>query len=181
MTLPGSVSHGLHGDDWQGRELRELRALIRRLATAMQWLDSAGNVVVGEDVVSGVGLARPFLPLGSWQPPASPIKTASTSWVTLEVCYGYRHHTNVAATVAVVTDAGTTGDVQILTGAGQFVGTHSTAAGTSETVTIGPVAAPVDDPTTWPEPVAFQLQARVTSGTGQIGVRGLSLFGVESS
>lgn len=180
MTLPGSLTHGLRGDDWQVRELRELRGLVRQLATAMQWLDSAGNVVVGEDTATGLGLARPYLPFGAWQPPASPIKTSSTTWATLETCTGYRHHPNVVATILVVTDASTTGDIQILSTAGQVVGTHSTAAGTTETVTIGPVAAPVDDPTTYPEPVTYQLQARVTSGAGQIGVRGLSLFGVQS-
>lgn len=197
MTLPGSLSHGTHGDDWVGRKLRDLEAQIRALTTAQSLqnasvstgtlsidaggtfqLTSADGVAVF--LANSEGLAVPFLPLGQWvDVSGSTVQTASASWATLQVCDGYRHHPSIAVSVLVVTDAATTGDVQVLTGAGQLIGSHSTAAGTSETVTLGPLVAPVDNAAVYPEPISYQIQARVTSGTGKIGVRGLSCFGLQ--
>lgn len=140
--------------------------------------DRASNYVVTDDATSGQGLARPYVPLGSFVDNSAPTRsTMSTSWTTLQTLSGYKQHPKITMQVLVQTGTGTTGDVRVVDQNGVQVGaTQSIAAAALEYRTIQGALAGAHM-----LGVSLNLQARVTSGVGAIGVRGGAAWGVESA
>jgi hypothetical protein len=147
---------------------------------SLQWFDRVGNVVMADDTVSAVGLARPYIPAGTFVDITSPsATTTSTSFVGLQWADCFQQHPKVTASVLVQTGAGTTGQVRLTLGGVQIGAALTVPAATFSQLTI--VAAP------WPtgsylfsQRVTVQLEGKVTGGTGSIGVRGLGFWGVQS-
>ncbi|KDN84369.1 hypothetical protein [Kitasatospora cheerisanensis] len=142
--------------------------------------DRAGNTIIADDRVSGQGLARPYLSTDAWfgatEVPA--FTTSSTSFTTLQHMVWYKQHPRVEANFLVrCSDATTSGQIQLIDDNNVVVaGPVNVAAGAYywDAVT-GTVAGGHE--------ARFNLhwQARVTPGsTGNIGVKGLSTFGIQS-
>lgn len=146
---------------------------------SLQWFDRAGNVVIADDTDSGVGLARPYIPMGQWVDFANPTQTTtSTTFVTLQLAYGYRQHPKLVAVVMAQTPVGTTGEVQITDGTNVLAGPLTVPDGQTVYLTFGPVSVTSD----YLSAETLLLQARRVSGpgTGTVGVRGLMVTGVQS-
>jgi hypothetical protein len=147
---------------------------------ALQWFDRSGNTVVSDDTVSGQGLARPYIPLGVWADYLSfpTATTTSPTFVSLQALFGYKQHPklNIAVTVH-SSDSSTTGEVQVVDQDGNVLGGVQTVAGGEyQIVSIGPVALAGAHE----QSIQLNIQARVTAGSGTIGVRGLQAVGVAS-
>lgn len=151
---------------------------------AVAWYDRVpGNVVFADDTLGGVGIARPYMSMGQWVDNlasgsfASP--TTSGTFVTQQVLDAYIQHPRFRAVViANSTSTGTTGEVCVIDPYGHQVGPALTVpANAVSYLGLGPVAY-----TSWNfgDTGTFQLQCRRTAGTGSIGVRGISAWGVGS-
>lgn len=142
-------------------------------------LDRAGNVIVAEDTVSGHGIATPYIPAGFFADITPPTATTtSTLFTAMQWADSYQQHPKLTASVLVLTPAGTTGQIRMTVGGSQIGSTVTVPSGTNGQLTI-PAGA-------WPGTFVFgqrltvQLEARVTGGTGSIGVRALGLWGVQT-
>lgn len=150
---------------------------------AVQWFDRTGHTVFADDTSGGQGIASPYLPLGQWVDNvvsgASAGPTTSATFVTQQVVHAYIQHPKfVGMFLANSTSAGTTGEICVLDPYGNQVGPAvSVPANAISYLVIGPSAY-----TSWnfQGNGIFNLQARRTGGTGSIGVRGLSAWGVQT-
>ncbi|MFD8596961.1 hypothetical protein ACFV1L_18365 [Kitasatospora sp. NPDC059646] len=139
--------------------------------------DRAGYFILADDVPSGSGLSAPHFGADGWygytETPAW--TTTSASFATCMSLAWKRFHPRVQGFYLVRCDAGVSGEIRLVDGAGGVIGTVALGAGAYQ---VGSVTGPIsgglgsDQTLTW--------QARVTGGTGSIGVRGLSTFGVGS-
>jgi hypothetical protein len=142
--------------------------------------DRAGNRTVSDDATSGQGLARPYLPVVFYDYPAYPTQTTtSTTFETLQrASAAVKQHPRIQVGVLVRSDPGTTGQVRL------WDATHGVQVGSTISIgeddyqgyNIGPVALTGDHM----EGVDLDVQARVTSGPGSIGVRVTTAYGVQS-
>jgi hypothetical protein len=145
---------------------------------ALVWIDRAGNVIFADDTDGGAGLARPYLPAGVFAEITPPtVTTSSGSYQAMHWADCFEQNPKVTASVLVQTSAGTAGQIRLTTGPDQIGSVVSIPAGSFGQFTIP--AAP------WPNfiyeaRVTVQLEARVTSGPGTIGVRPLSIWGVQT-
>lgn len=142
--------------------------------------DLAGNRVVGDDANSGQGLARPYIPTPFYNYPAPPSQTTSSgSWTTLQRAAGYiKQHPRIQVGYVVQTAAGTTGEVRLWDEThGEQVGvSHAIGAGVFENRNLGPAdltGAHMDG-------IDLDIQARVISGPGSIGVQVTTAYGIQS-
>ncbi|MGW3072378.1 hypothetical protein [Kitasatospora sp. NPDC001132] len=138
--------------------------------------DARANTLLAEDVISG-GLAVPQFGSDAWfgVTEAPQYSTTSATFATCMRLPWRKHHPWVEAHYLVKADAGVAGEIRLLDGAGAVVSTVSVAAGAfSYDRTWGPVSG-AHLATQY-----LQWQARVTSGSGSIAVRGLSTFGINS-
>lgn len=81
-----------------------------------QFLDSLGNIVIGDDFVSGVGLARPYIqgyPVPSTYFSTPPYSTASASFTPLETFVMVYQNPMLRAIVLVSADPGTSGEIRL--------------------------------------------------------------------
>lgn len=141
--------------------------------------DRSGNYVITDDVDSAQGIARPYVPLGGFADVSYPTQTTTSStFVTVANAIGYKQHPNVVAWVMVRADASTTsGEVRLTDASGTQIGsTAAITAGAFGFVKLGPAALAGSHESQ----VTVNLQIRRTAGTGAVGVRGVSLWGVES-
>lgn len=142
--------------------------------------DRGGNAVVTDDIDSGQGLARPYIPLAAFVDTSAPTQTTTSStFVQIATASGYKQHPKVHAWVLVHSSAAdTTGEVQLVDASGTQIGTTATiAASTLTAVEIGPA----DIAGAHEQLVTIDIQIRRTAGTGTIGARGIALWGVESA
>lgn len=140
--------------------------------------DAHGSTIFAEDIVGG-GLAVPYLASGGWtgetEQPA--YFTSSPAFTNLMYMPWIKHHPRVRAHYLVKSsDASTTGEARLLDGSGTQIG---------PTVTIGAGAftfASIDGVIDGALLSASYLhwQGRVTSGPGNIGVKGLATWGIQS-
>lgn len=146
---------------------------------AWAMLDRAQNIICAEDTVGGVGLARPYIPLGTFVDITAPAATTtSTSFTALQWGHVYQQHPRVFLSMLAQTSAGTTGQLRLTVG-GVQVGIVSVGAGTFGQVNIGPVAWPSTTYVYLSQGV-MQIEGKVTGGTGSIGVRCLGAWGMQS-
>lgn len=143
-------------------------------------LDRSGNRVVSDDATSGQGLARPYLPAVFYDYPAAPTQTTSSAaFATLQRASGFiKQHPRIQVGVLVLTDAGTTGQVRLwdATNGVQIGSTISVGAGVFQGYNIGP--APISG--AHMDGIDLDIQARVLSGPGSIGVQATTAYGIQS-
>lgn len=142
--------------------------------------DRAGNYIVTDDAESGQGLARPYLSLPIGELSAPTATTTSGTFVDVAAGATALHHPVLYAYMLVRSDNGTTTGEVRLTLNGNVIGSTISIAGNEFAIrTIGPFDVS-------PLPVFTQIntiaaQARRTAGAGNIGLRVLSILGLESA
>lgn len=141
--------------------------------------DRAGTYIITDDAESGAGLARPYL-VSTMGELTVPPTTTSGSFVDMAIGTAALHHPVLYATVLVYSSAGgTTGEARLaINGAGDGP-TISIAASEFAVRDIGPFE--ITTRPLYEELVGISAQARRTAGAGQIGIRVLSLLGLESA
>ncbi|MEU8264488.1 hypothetical protein AB0C02_28180 [Micromonospora sp. NPDC048999] len=142
--------------------------------------DRSGQYVVTDDAQSGRGLARPYIPIphGEVSPPTT--STGSTSFVTMAEGLTAIQHPVLLVYGLAMCSAGTAGEVRVsLDDPGPVGPVESIAAGAYRFFYLGPFAMPYSGE--YGMLHTIQIQARRTAGTGTIGVRVLSILGLESS
>lgn len=143
------------------------------------WNDRAQNVVLADDTASGVGLARPYLPLPIWK--ARTVDwpgTTSATFVDVWRSVVYRQHPRLRWDVAHWADtAGTTGEVRLqidgTTVGSTLTSTNGTVAFTGEVVDITAIGSHETEHT-------LTIQARRTAGAGNVRVDAQALWGLQS-
>ncbi|MGW4810562.1 hypothetical protein ACWEPB_02805 [Kitasatospora cineracea] len=144
---------------------------------ALALRDKAGTTVLADDVQAG-GLARPYLSTDAWfgATESPTFTTNSATFVTLQNLPWIKQHPKVTGHYLVRADAGVAGEIRLVDDVGGVIaGPIAVSAGAwTYSSTTGPLAGALYSST------YLHWQARVTSGTGNIGIRGLSTFGVQS-
>lgn len=146
---------------------------------ALQWWDRQGNIVFADDTVSGQGLATPWIPGGGFVDylAAPTAVTNSATYTSIQIAQYYKQHPNVVVALVIRSDTGTTGNVRLVDENGAAIGAPIAVAAASFFIAqIGPAAVPG----TWGLGKNLFIQAQRTGGTGNIGVRGMSAYGVQS-
>lgn len=145
------------------------------------WYDRGGNIVVGDDVITGRGLARPYMHYniidengGNWVTPAS-----TASFYDAHTVAGYVQNPWVEIAVTAIAPSTGAGEVQIkVDGTGEVVaGPTAIPAGTS----VAPFyrfQVP-DNIGIWSYQY-FDVETRRVSGTGNIQSRVWSAYGVQT-
>jgi len=143
--------------------------------------DLSGNYILTDDTASRRGLARPYIgyQVGEVTPP-----TAVTTSVTFEdLAAGVnavQHPVMYAQLLVRSSDASTTGEVRVMVDGVQVGDTLTVQGGSYQYASIGPASVPVSEDT-YGQLHAIAVQARRTGGAGTIGVRVMSLLGLESA
>lgn len=142
--------------------------------------DLAGQYIVTDDVASGRGLARPYIPVQVGEVAVPTATTTSGSFVDLAAgMMSIQHPVLYAYLLVRASDTGTTGEVRLTLDGNQVGNVLPVSAGAYAYASYGPSPLPA----TYSYGVLRELrvQARRTAGTGTIGVRVLSILGLESS
>ncbi|MGI5247764.1 hypothetical protein [Dactylosporangium sp. CA-139066] len=143
--------------------------------------DRAGNYVASDDVYAGQGIARPYVPLTLGELSAPAATTTSATMVDLAAGSAIVQHAGLYLHLLVRTSDGTTaGEARLTVGGTQVGATLTIAAGANAEAVIGP-AAVGGAGGAYGSIQRIAVQARRTAGSGTIGVRALSLLGVDSS
>jgi hypothetical protein len=141
--------------------------------------DKAGNTIFAEDAQSGTGLANPYIASGGFIDLTVPTATTtSTSYAALQWADHFQQHPNVTEAVLVYTPSGTTGQIRLTVGGVQIV-SASIPSNTFTVWYLGPIAWPTGTFAVG-QRVLLALEAKVNSGAGPIGVRGMGPWGVQS-
>lgn len=143
--------------------------------------DLNGDYIITDDAYSGRGIARPYIPLqvGDYSSaPAATTTNASFEDVLLGVC-PIQQPVLYAYLLVRSSDGSTTGEVRLALDGTAIGPTITVNAGDFIAKNVGPFAVP--DPGTYANLRTLTVQARRTAGTGTIGVRALTLIGLESS
>jgi hypothetical protein len=144
----------------------------------IQIWDHLGNVIFAEDLNSG-GLASPYLAASGWFG-ATEYPTATTSgaaFATVMHLPWIKQHPIVEANYLVrCSDASTAGEIRLVDDSGTQVG--STVTIPAGGFTYGSIQGAVGG--SFQQRMYLHWQARTTAGTGTIGVRGLSTYGIQT-
>lgn len=147
---------------------------------ALVWFDRNGDGVFADDTTSGSGIASPYTQEGTFVDITPPTNTTtSTSFVAMQWADVYQQHPKLTASVLVQTPSGTTGQIRMTVGGVQIGSTVAVPSATFQQLTI-PIAAWPGGSYAFQQRVVVQLEAKVVTGAGAIGVRALSLWGVQS-
>lgn len=126
--------------------------------------DRAGNAVVGDDPISGIGLAGPYLPFSfgrSWYLDWE--GTNSAGFVDVYQTTIYKQHARGVISIAHTNDTGgATGQIRLMVNSVATGSVVSTSFTGGTTTTIGPFALPGAHLAT----VDLRIQARLASGGG---------------
>ncbi len=141
--------------------------------------DAGGNVVFADDRVSGQGLASPYLGQSGWFG-ATEYPTATTTgggFVTVQHLPWIKQHPRVEANYLVrCSDGATSGEIRLVDDSGTQIG-PTVAVGLGG-FTYNSLAGPLAG--VFQQRMYLHWQARTTAGTGTIGVKGLSTYGIQS-
>jgi hypothetical protein len=135
--------------------------------------DRAGNAILADDVITGLGLARPYLPYPS--PTDETItnwpKTTAGSWTTISRSRGIIQHPKLTVRIDMATDGGTTGQIRFSID-GNVLVTASAGSGILTTVSVPAYA--------WSHDSEFTIDAQRLSGSGSVYAMTRYLYGVQS-
>lgn len=149
-------------------------------ATFVGMRDRAGNIVVSDDGVTGEGLATPYIPIpfGQRGDPSSstPWRTSSSTWTNLSEGWFIRQ--NPRATVKIIRACSApAAEVQLINGFTGDVLAGPVSFGNSwDYTTLGPITVPG----AYQDEVDLMVQARVTSGSGTVGLAVVGAWGHQS-
>lgn len=144
---------------------------------ALQLVDHNGNIWAADDIVSGQGIAKPYIPIGFFTDNTVPTSTTtSTSFATLQTLVGSKQHPRVQGQILVYADSGTTGVIQLVDQASNVLFTHNLTSGEFDYVSFGPVALAG----THEQAISLNIQGKVSAGAGKVGARGVAALGVAS-
>lgn len=178
----GDLGNGYHGTVlYRSGGAVALAVFGTGTGSALSWYDRSGNQVVEDDGVSARGLARPYIPLTFGDVTTAPTST-TTSGSFAEIIRGaapIQHPVLYAYVTVLASDASTSGEVRMAIDGVAVGPTVPVGLGEYNAKGIGPFAVP--DPGTYGQIRTVSIQARRTAGTGTIGVRVLSAYGLESS
>lgn len=149
---------------------------------AVQWFDRAGNVVFADDTVSGAGVARPHIPLGTMSDTniATWYATSATTWTTIAEIYAEYQQPKILWQFQVQIPANVTGNFRLTADGAQIGATFTQAGGT------GGVFATWADLQPWPSgrtvnsAYRLTLDAYISAGTGTIKAEQQFLSGSQS-
>lgn len=139
------------------------------------WYDKAGNAVVSDDVVSGQGLATPYIGSPVFAPGDRSKWPSVTASTYTEQWYGewYHQHPRLLVSVWTQTDAGTSGDVQVTcngASASQAVGSADNGI---KHLILTPPGAHLDY-------LEVIVSLRRTAGSGFMGCWPMGVYGIQS-
>ncbi|GAA1977463.1 hypothetical protein [Kitasatospora viridis] len=140
--------------------------------------DHLGNGLFAEDLVAG-GLAAPYIDASGWfgatEYPA--YTTSGATFATVMHLPWIKQHPKVEANYLVrCSDSSTAGEIQLVDDSGIQIG--PTVACPAGAFTYGRLQGAVGG--AYQQRMYLHWQARTTSGSGTIGVKGLSTYGVQS-
>ncbi|WFE45004.1 hypothetical protein [Verrucosispora sp. WMMD1129] len=142
--------------------------------------DRAGQYIVSDDAASERGLARPYIPIQTGEVTVPTATTASATFVDMAAGTMPVQHPVLHAHLLIRSDDGsTTGEVRMTLDGEQVGEVLEVAASQYAFATLGPAALPGVYPYGALRTVA--VQARRTAGSGNIGVRVLTILGLESA
>jgi hypothetical protein len=142
--------------------------------------DQQGNYIVSDDMVAGLGLGRPYIPVQVGE--VSPPTATTTSGTFTDLASGVfpaQHKALYAYLLVRASDATTAGEARVTVDGTQYGNTLTIAAGSYTYAAINPFVVGL----TAAEYANFRtvaVQARRTAGTGTVGVRVMSLIGLDS-
>lgn len=143
--------------------------------------DQNGNYIVSDDVVAGGGLGRPYIPLPIGE--VSPPTATTTSATFVDVASGVfpiQHKALYAYLLVRASDATTAGEARVTVDGTQYGATLPITAGSYAFASIDPFVVELAPDAEYADFHTVSVQARRTAGTGTIGVRVMSLIGLDS-
>lgn len=147
---------------------------------ALVWRARGGQIIVSDDTISGNALATPYIPVGVFCDVTGPLSTTtSAAFVGMQWADSYQQHPKVTGSVLVQVPSGSQADIR-MTVSGQQIGSILTVPSGSNGQFTLPAAAWPSGTYAFGQRVVVQLEARRTTGSGSIGVRGLGLWGVQT-
>lgn len=138
--------------------------------------DINGDYIFADDIASGQGLARPYIPFGNFADNTVPNTTTSGTFSNVQTIVGRKQHPKLEGQILVYADAGTTGVVQLIDPSSNVLFTHNVTSGEFDYQSFGPIALAG----THLQQLTLSLQAKVSTGAGKVGARGTYLEGVQS-
>lgn len=140
--------------------------------------DRTGNAVMGDDPISGIGLATPYLAFGfgrSWY--LDWAGTNSGGFVDVYQTSIYKQQAMAVVSIAHTNDAGgATGEIRLTANGVTVAGSTTSTSFAVTTTTIGPFALPGVHLSS----VDLRVQARLTSGTGNVRCEVLTASTIKS-
>jgi hypothetical protein len=142
--------------------------------------DNAGNIVFSDDAASGQGLATPYVPLTAvptaWMANRQ-VSTTSTSFGALYTINGTKQHPKMRFRAIVQSDAGVTGELRVVnpTDGSVLLAVQSIAAGANLNNAYTFVV-----PGAHQGPLQLDIEMRVASGSGAVGLTVLNVEGIQS-
>lgn len=144
--------------------------------------DNSLNDIITDDAQSSQGLARPYIPYTAtkFSDVGAPAQTTSlTSFVGAYSLYGFKQHPQIEVQYIVTTPAGVSAEVAIVDTSGVIgsivAGPNSHGPSSFNVATLkGPLSGP------HMSKLNLDLQYRVSSGAGTIGVTLVYAYGVQS-
>ena len=145
---------------------------------ALAWFDRAGNTVIADDTESGVGVARPHIPVYAMQNtnPATWPSTSATTMTQIALSYIEYQQPKLAWSIECYAPAGVTGEFQLQVG-GTTVGTTTVVGGTSGTFAMWGDTQPIPSGFSFGGLYAVALNAQVTAGAGTVSAQPYLLQG----
>lgn len=142
--------------------------------------DRAGQYIVTDDAASGRGMARPYIPVPMGEVMVPTATTTSATFVDLAAgLMPVQHPVLYAYLLVRASDGSTAGEVQMTLDGIQVGDTLPVSVGAYAIAAIGP--APLPATYQYGSLQQVRVQARRTAGAGDIGVRVLSVLGLESA
>jgi len=144
---------------------------------ALNWFDRNGGVVLADDTNGGAGLARPYVPY-SVTSGNDNAETTSGSFVEVLAVAGYRQQPRIGVALTAWADAGTAGEVRLVTGSGTVIA-GPTSFGPSGVAPFWVATLP-DLAETHMDWEILRIEARRNSGSGSVRVRCFAAMGVQT-
>jgi hypothetical protein len=144
--------------------------------------DRSANFVVSDDEAAHRGLARPYIPLHAGGLDTPTATTTSATFADVAAGSAILQHAALYAHLLVRASDGTTsGEARLVVNGVQVGSTLTIGLGANAEATIGPAAVSAALGATYSSILRVAIQTRRTAGTGTVGVRLLSLLGLDSA